>query len=86
MFTMLGNPFVNYLNRYTTVSPEHEAAFDEFIMQVLPPSGESLRLETKTEQFVRTYIYAENSLYWLLGTSVRKMAWIALACFIFPEL
>jgi hypothetical protein len=56
---MLGNPFVNYLNRYTTVSPEHEAAFDEFIMQVLPPSGESLRLETKTEQFVRTYIRRE---------------------------
>ena len=48
-----GNPFTSYLNRYTTVSPEHEAAFDEFITQVLPPSGVMLRLETKTEQFVR---------------------------------
>jgi hypothetical protein len=38
-----------YLNRYTTVSPEHEAAFDEFIMQTAPPSGVVLRLETKTE-------------------------------------
>lgn len=47
------NPFVPYLNRYTTVSPEHEAAFDEFISQVDPP-GKKLRLETKTEQFVIT--------------------------------
>ena len=43
------NPFISYLNRYTTVSPEHEAAFDEFIMQAAPPSGVVLRLETKTE-------------------------------------
>ena len=54
-----GNPFVAYLNRYTTVSPEHEAAFDEFIMQALPPSGEPLRLKTKTEQFLRTYVNRE---------------------------
>jgi hypothetical protein len=47
------NPFVSYLNRYTTVSPEHEAAFDEFITQSPPPSGKQLRLETKIEQFVR---------------------------------
>ena len=53
------NPFVSYLNRYTTVSPEHEAAFDEFIMQVPPPSGETLRLETKTEQFIRNYVRRE---------------------------
>jgi hypothetical protein len=54
------NPFVNYLNRYTTFSPEHEAAFDEFIMQMPPPSGGPLRLETKTEQFVTTYIRRES--------------------------
>jgi len=47
------NPFVPYLNCYTTVSPDHEAAFDEFIVQSPPPSGEPLRLGTKTEQFVR---------------------------------
>jgi len=47
------NPFVQYLNRYTTASPDHEAAFDEFIGQTPPPSGAPLRLETRTEQFVR---------------------------------
>lgn len=47
-----GNPFVAYLNRYTTVSSEHEAAFDEFITQVAPPSGEPLRIETQTERFL----------------------------------
>jgi hypothetical protein len=32
-------------------------------------------------------LYTQDArLYWLLGTSVRKMAGIALACFIFPEL
>jgi len=55
-FAMVGNPFVDYLNRYTTFSPEHEAAFDEFVMQMPSPSGEPLRLETKTEQFVRKHI------------------------------
>ncbi|MBD2028303.1 hypothetical protein, partial [Leptolyngbya sp. FACHB-711] len=48
------NPFVAYLNRYTTVSPEHEAAFDEFITQTPPPTGSPLRLVTKTEIFLRT--------------------------------
>lgn len=47
------NPFVTYLNRYTTVSPDHEAAFDEFIGQTPPPGGAPLRLETRTEAFVR---------------------------------
>jgi len=47
------NLFISYLNRYTTASPDHEAAFDEFIGQTPPPSGSPLRLETKTEQFVR---------------------------------
>ncbi|MDW8003178.1 MAG: hypothetical protein RMJ39_11125, partial [Deltaproteobacteria bacterium] len=50
---MSGNPFVTYLNRYTTASPDHEAAFDEFIGQTPPPGGEPLRLETCTERFVR---------------------------------
>lgn len=48
------NPFVSYLNRYTTISSEHEAAFDEFITQTPPPVGGSLRLETKTEKFLHT--------------------------------
>ena len=56
---MQANPFVNYLNRYTTFSPEHEAAFDEFIVQLPPPSGKPLRLETRTEQFVTTRIHRE---------------------------
>jgi hypothetical protein len=43
------NSFIPYLNRYTTVSPEHEVAFDEFIMQTAPPSRVVLRLETKME-------------------------------------
>ncbi len=47
------NPFVTYLNRYTTASPDHEAAFDEFIGQTPPPEGVTLRLETRTEKFVR---------------------------------
>lgn len=47
------NPFVTYLNRYTTASPDHEAAFDEFIGQTPPPEGVALRLETRTEKFVR---------------------------------
>lgn len=44
------NAFVDYLNRFTTVSPEHEAAFDEFVEEVDPPD-ERLRLNTKTETF-----------------------------------
>ncbi|MBN2267715.1 MAG: hypothetical protein JW725_05270 [Candidatus Babeliaceae bacterium] len=49
------NPFVVHLNRYTTVSPEHEAAFDEFLSQELASTTEiqPLRIETKTEQFIR---------------------------------
>ncbi len=55
-----GNPFVTYLNRYTTASPDHEAAFDEFIGQASPPGGEPLRLETRTEQFVRSRFAREH--------------------------
>lgn len=54
------NPFISYLNRYTTVSPDHEAAFDEFIGQTPPPSGMPLRLKTRTEQFVRTSFAREH--------------------------
>jgi hypothetical protein len=54
------NPFISYLNRYTTISPEHEAAFDEFISQTAPPSGVMLRLETKTEHFVRARFQQER--------------------------
>lgn len=48
------NSFVSYLNRYTTVSPEHEAAFDEFISKTAPPSGQPLQLETKIEKYIKT--------------------------------
>lgn len=54
MSSMIGNPFISYLNRYTTASPEHEAAFDEFITQSIPPSGQPLRLQTQIENFLRT--------------------------------
>lgn len=47
------NPFVEYLTRYTTASPDHEAAFDEFLSQTPPPTGEPLQLETKVEAFLR---------------------------------
>lgn len=57
---MTTNSFVSYLNRYTTISPDHEAAFDEFITYVPLPSGEPLRLETKTEQFVRSCFNRER--------------------------
>lgn len=59
---MHNNPFVDYLNRYTTVSPEHEAAFDEFISQkqTLPYANEPLKLETKTEYFVREQFQIEQ--------------------------
>ena len=47
------NPFVDNLSRYTTASPDHEAAFDEFLAQAPPPVGGPLRLETKVEAFLR---------------------------------
>jgi len=50
---MTHNPFVPSLNRYTTASPDHQAALDEFIGQTPPPGGAPLRLETRTEKFVR---------------------------------
>ncbi len=49
----VGNPFVGYLNSYTTTSSDHEAVFDEFISQVANPPDPPLRLETKVERFVR---------------------------------
>ncbi|MBC7228745.1 MAG: hypothetical protein H5T61_16180, partial [Thermoflexales bacterium] len=57
---MTPNPFIPYLNRYTTASPDHEAAFDEFIGQAPPPGGAPLRLETRTEQFVRACFARER--------------------------
>jgi hypothetical protein len=53
---IIGNQFIPYLNRYTTASPEHEAAFDEFITETTPPSGLPLRIQTKTEAFVRSQV------------------------------
>ncbi len=46
------NLFVDYLNRYTTASPDHEAAFDEYIAAADPPPAGPLRLTTKIEQFL----------------------------------
>ncbi|WP_129627265.1 hypothetical protein [Candidatus Oscillochloris fontis] len=48
----VSNPFVDYLNRYTTASPDHEAAFDEFLSQIAPPSGQPLHLPTQVENFL----------------------------------
>ncbi|GEM49187.1 hypothetical protein [Deinococcus cellulosilyticus] len=41
------NPFVAYLNRYTTASPEHEAAFDEFTSNSRVDGIEPLSLDTE---------------------------------------
>ncbi len=54
------NSFVSYLNRYTTASPDHEAAFDEFIGQTQLPGGTPLRLETRTERFVHACFARER--------------------------
>ncbi len=54
------NEFVAYLNRYTTVSPEQEAAFDEFSSQSDPPSGKKLQLQTKVESFIRDRFSTPN--------------------------
>jgi hypothetical protein len=51
--SVVTNPFVDYLTRYTTASPDHEAAFDEFLAQAPAPAGGRLRLETRVEQFLR---------------------------------
>lgn len=53
------NSFVDYLARYTTASPDHEAAFDEFIAQATPPAGGPLRLDTRVEEFLHACF--ENS-------------------------
>ncbi len=52
--------FFNTLNRSTTVTSEHEAAFDEFVTQTRPPSGDVLRLKTRTEEFVSNHFEQEN--------------------------
>ncbi|GIV64521.1 hypothetical protein A6A03_17705 [Chloroflexus islandicus] len=48
----VSNPFVAFLNRYTTASPDHEAAFDEYVSNGPEPPAGSLRLTTKIEQFL----------------------------------
>lgn len=49
----VSNPFVDYLRRYTTASPDHEAAFDEFLAAAPPPAAGPLRLATRVETFLR---------------------------------
>lgn len=51
--SIIRNTFVDYLNKYTTASPDHEAAFDEFIAEAPPPAGGLLRIQTKVEQFLQ---------------------------------
>jgi len=46
-------PFVTYLNRYTTVSADHEAAFDEYLSETPPPPGGPLTLATRVETFIK---------------------------------
>jgi hypothetical protein len=58
--TTVSNPFVDYLSRYTTASPDHEAAFDEFLSQITPPSGQPLQLETRVEEFLRARFLQPN--------------------------
>ncbi|GGJ36278.1 ATP-binding protein [Deinococcus roseus] len=41
------NPFVAFLNRYTTASPEHEAAFDEFTSNAKVDGTQPLTLDTE---------------------------------------
>ncbi|MGC8799941.1 MAG: hypothetical protein ACP5UR_06825 [Chloroflexus sp.] len=48
----VSNRFVALLNRYTTASPDHEAAFDEYVSNGPEPPAGSLRLTTKIEQFL----------------------------------
>lgn len=50
---IVSNPFVDYLSQYTTASPDHEAAFDEYIAQAPAPAGGPMRLETRVEQFLQ---------------------------------
>lgn len=47
------NPFVDHLNGYVTVSPEHASAFDEFSSKVAPPPGGRLEIETRVEEFLK---------------------------------
>lgn len=50
------NDFVNQLNKFTTVSARHEAAFDEYMSADEDQETLSLRIETGTEDFVRKCI------------------------------
>lgn len=47
------NPFVDHLNGYVTVSPEHASAFDEFSSKTPPPPGGRLEIETRVEGFLK---------------------------------
>ncbi len=47
------NPFVDHLNGYVTVSPEHASAFDEFSSKTPPPPGGRLEMDTRVEEFLK---------------------------------
>lgn len=51
---MTHQTFLDYINRYTTVSSDHEAAFDEYLAgSDYEPARGRLRLTTKIEAFVK---------------------------------
>lgn len=47
------NPFVDHLNGYVTVSPEHASAFDEFSSKTPAPPGGRLEMDTRVETFLK---------------------------------
>ena len=54
------NPFVDHLNEYVTVSPEHASAFDEFSSKSPPPPGGRLEMDTKVERFLKERFAGER--------------------------
>ena len=64
---IVSNPFVDYLSRYTTASPDHEAAFDEFLAQAPTPAGGPLRLSTRVDIFT-VHQAAYEALVYACGT------------------
>jgi hypothetical protein len=47
------NPFVSHLSRYTTASPDHEAAFDEYISESEDAERYPLVVRTRVEGYLR---------------------------------
>lgn len=59
---MSEHTFLDYINRYTTVSSDHEAAFDEYLAgSDYEPARGRLRLTTKIEAFVKEKFADEST-------------------------